>query len=362
MPLAGGPASARRATPRASTPVPDEFLTSSWYVVAYDEEVGADPLARTVLGQRLVLFRSPAGSVVALNDRCGHRGFPLSRGVASDGKIRCAYHGFAYAHDGTCVGVPGQTAIPASASIGAHPVVRRGPLLWVWVGAPDAADEAHIPAHAWMDEPGWHTVKGMATIAARYALVVENLLDLSHESFVHETSIGSSEVAQTPCTFAQAGALLHMSRHMSGASVPPTFRRATGIRDGTIDRRQDAIFHLPALYTLDIRVAPSGAAEHAGFRSKIVFAITPETKRTTHDFWMVANRVGDGPRFTGGVQPGILRTETNRVLMEDVAALERLEAALSANGPGTEVSINIDRGALLWRRFHRQQLEGGQAR
>ncbi len=38
----------------------------------------------------------------------------------------------------------------------------------------------------------------MATIDARFDLLVDNLLDLSHETFLHSGSIGTPEVAETP--------------------------------------------------------------------------------------------------------------------------------------------------------------------
>jgi vanillate O-demethylase monooxygenase subunit len=70
----------------------DFFIRDAWYVVAWPHELTAErPLARTVLGDDLVLFRTPEGQAVALEDRCAHRLAPLSRGRIESGGIRCLY-------------------------------------------------------------------------------------------------------------------------------------------------------------------------------------------------------------------------------------------------------------------------------
>jgi len=44
----------------------------------------------------------------------------------------------------------------------------------------------------------WSAVSGVAKINASFELLVHNLLDLSHETFLHRGSIGTTEVATTP--------------------------------------------------------------------------------------------------------------------------------------------------------------------
>ena len=54
------------------------FLRDYWYVAATADEIGAEPLARTLLNQPVVLYRTEDGRVCALEDRCCHRHLPLS--------------------------------------------------------------------------------------------------------------------------------------------------------------------------------------------------------------------------------------------------------------------------------------------
>ena len=46
------------------------FLRNSWYVAAFDNEVGSEPLARMFLNEPVVLYRDESGAAVALEDRC----------------------------------------------------------------------------------------------------------------------------------------------------------------------------------------------------------------------------------------------------------------------------------------------------
>ena len=72
------------------------FARNQWYVAAYGREVGRELLARTVLGEPLVLYRTEAGEAVVLADRCVHRRYPLSQSRLDGDTIVCGYHGFTF--------------------------------------------------------------------------------------------------------------------------------------------------------------------------------------------------------------------------------------------------------------------------
>ena len=87
------------------------FSRQYWYVAAWPHELTAQqPLARTILGDDLVLFRTPEGQAVAMEDRCAHRLAPLSKGRIEAGGIRCMYHGVKFDTQGRCLEVPAQTS------------------------------------------------------------------------------------------------------------------------------------------------------------------------------------------------------------------------------------------------------------
>jgi len=76
------------------------FLRNFWYVAATDSEVGRKPLARLILGEPIVFFRTEDGKPVAFEDRCAHRHLPLSMGKLVGDRLQCHYHGLQYDQTG----------------------------------------------------------------------------------------------------------------------------------------------------------------------------------------------------------------------------------------------------------------------
>ena len=72
------------------------FIRDQWYIAGWDHEVGRKPLARTICGEPVVLYRSLAGVPVALYDACPHRLLPLSMGMLEGDNLRCKYHGMLF--------------------------------------------------------------------------------------------------------------------------------------------------------------------------------------------------------------------------------------------------------------------------
>ncbi len=60
----------------------------------------------------MVIWRTRAGEVVAYDDRCSHKRFPLSKGrLMPDGTLECAYHGMRYDTSGKCVMIPSHPTV-----------------------------------------------------------------------------------------------------------------------------------------------------------------------------------------------------------------------------------------------------------
>jgi phenylpropionate dioxygenase-like ring-hydroxylating dioxygenase large terminal subunit len=329
------------------------FVRNQWYVAAYGHEIGRELFGRKVLGEPIVFYRTGSGDVVALADRCVHRRFPLSESRLDGDTVVCGYHGFTYDRTGACVFVPGQKRIPRTARVPAYPVVEQDTFVWVWIG--DGEPTANPPRAPWLADPGYTTVCGMEPLAARYELLVDNLLDLSHETYLHGGHIGTPEVADTPITTEvdEERGIVYVSRRMADAECPPFYAKSTGI-DGRITRWQDIEYHPPCLYLLHSRIAPAGVlpdddgTDPSGFHVEVVYAITPETESSTHDFWAVAR---DFALEDQGVSDFL--AESNRtVVLQDVTALDVLEQVIATEPAGfQELSINIDTGGLAARRI-----------
>jgi phenylpropionate dioxygenase-like ring-hydroxylating dioxygenase large terminal subunit len=343
------------------------FPRNQWYVAAFGREIEHDLFSRTVCGESILFWRTESGAVTAMSDRCVHRRFPLSEAPShlSGDAVVCGYHGFTYGADGVCVAVPGQTRVPRSARLRSYPVVEQDSFVWVWIGDPDRADASCIPRAPWLDMAGWTAVSGMEPLTARYSLLVDNLLDLSHETYLHGGYIGTPEVADTPITTEvdEEAGIVYVSRHMDDAACPPFYARSTGI-EGRIVRWQDIEFTPPCLYKLHSRVAPVGVLPEAdgtdprGFHVEVVYALTPETETTTHDFWAVARDFA----LEDGSVSDFLRESNRTVVRQDVTALDALERVIATEPAAyQELSINIDTGGLAARRMIEAQVRAGEA-
>lgn len=132
------------------------FLKNVWQVAAFAAELKDAPLARTLLGEQVVLYRTPTGAPAALRDACPHRLAPLSAGRVVDGLLQCGYHGMQFDAAGVCVRVPGQDRIPSKAKVRSFPVVERHAFVWIWMGDPSLAAETPVPNFFWMEDPAGH--------------------------------------------------------------------------------------------------------------------------------------------------------------------------------------------------------------
>jgi len=85
-----------------------------WSPVAEADTVERGRLtAASAEGIAIVLTRDAAGEIVALSDRCTHRGAPLHEGELHDGCIVCPWHGSEFALDGAVVRGPAVRPQPA---------------------------------------------------------------------------------------------------------------------------------------------------------------------------------------------------------------------------------------------------------
>jgi vanillate O-demethylase monooxygenase subunit len=332
------------------------IVRDQWYVAAYGSEVTREFLPRTICNEPIVFYRTEDGAPVALADRCVHRRFPLSQSRLEGDKVVCGYHGFTYGTDGGCVFVPGQQRIPRTARVTSYPVAEQDSFVWVFIGDPELAAQRPIPRAPWLNaDSGYETVAGMEPIRSRYSLLVDNLLDLSHETYLHGGYIGTPEVAETPIETSvdEDAGIVRVSRRMADAECPPFYANSTGIT-GRISRWQDVEYHAPCLYLLHSRVAPVGSVpaedgtDTGACHTEITYAITPETDHSVLDFWMVSRDFALGDAAV----TEFMAKNNHTVVMQDVDALNILEGVIAEEPEGfQELSINIDAGGLAARRL-----------
>ena len=159
------------------------FPLNAWYAAAWGHEIGRALAARTVCSKDVVLFRKADGAVAALEDACWHRLLPLSLGRLEGDQVICGYHGLRFDGAGRCTHMPAQKTINPSAGVRAFPVAEKHRLVWLWPGDPALADPAEIPDFHWNDGTDWAGEGGTYySLQCDYRLVVDNLMDLTHET------------------------------------------------------------------------------------------------------------------------------------------------------------------------------------
>lgn len=324
------------------------FLKNNWYVAAMSGEVGRELLARRILGEPVVLYRRQDGAPAALADRCPHRFAPLSGGTLVGDDVQCGYHGITFDGSGKCVRIPGQPNIPPRMKARAYPLVEKWNWIWIWMGEPAEADDSDIPdlLH-WNGAPGWDGPRGYTHIEAGYQLLVDNLLDLSHESYVHTSTIGTDHVAETPVKTFVDGDSVRVERRMTDIPAPPMFVRI-GDFTGNIDRWQLIEWRPPANIVIDVGGVPTGANDRgAGIEARVLNAITPESERSTHYFWGFARNFKlDDAEMTEFLHGALVST-----FDEDKVILEAQQGILDAEGGDFGmVAANFDAGVAAARK------------
>jgi vanillate O-demethylase monooxygenase subunit len=324
------------------------FAQNQWYVAAWSRDVGRKLLARLMCGEPVVLFRRKDGSVAALEDVCPHRMLPLSMGMIEGDAIRCLYHGLLLDASGQCLEMPGGDARNKAVCVQAHPVVERYHFVWVWIGDPARADPTTLP-NLWMNEaPGWRVGGGTYEVACDYRLLIDNLMDLTHETYVHATTVGQKELHAFPIETHVDNDKVTSTRWMSGVTPPPLYREALGDYGGLVDRWQVIEYLPPTGVVIDVGVAKVERGltllEHdaADVRSFVLDFATPATATTCTYFWGSArNRdVDDDAAFDRltQIQGGVFK--------EDVVVLEAQQRQIDRLGDRKLRSFAVDAGGV----------------
>jgi nitrite reductase/ring-hydroxylating ferredoxin subunit len=116
-----------------------EYLRRFWHPVALASELTGLPLALTILGEDLVLFRDKGGRLGLLHRHCSHRGASLEFGIVSERGIRCCYHGWLYDVDGTILETPSEPSerIRTRLCHGAYPTHEFAGVVFAYMGPPE---------------------------------------------------------------------------------------------------------------------------------------------------------------------------------------------------------------------------------
>ncbi|MDA0238459.1 MAG: aromatic ring-hydroxylating dioxygenase subunit alpha, partial [Proteobacteria bacterium] len=261
------------------------FLKNFWYVGAWSHEVTDKPLARTLLNEKLVFFRTGSGDAVVFEDRCPHRFAPLSLGTVTEDSLQCGYHGFMFGADGGCTHIPQVAKVPEKIRVRKYPTVERFGWIYVWMGEAAEADESTLPPFHMMGEEGWVGSGETLELKANYQLVRDNLLDLSHTKFVHQRTLALDEADETPIEVETHDDYVSVLRVMRDVKASPFFTKAGGLRDNVVHHQYTEYWPGCNIVIRTRAKTLPNLEEEKRVKFRVLNALVPETETTTHYFW-----------------------------------------------------------------------------
>lgn len=332
------------------------FPKEQWWIAAYSGEIDRSLFGRTLLNQRVVLYRKEDGQAVAVGGYCPHRNFPIEDSILKGDSVVCGYHGFEFSCTGKCTHIPSQEMIPDKASLPNYPVEERGGLIWIWMGDSAKADPALIPdvASLGLEGDDWKAeASPAAELKGRYSLLIDNLLDLTHVAFIHSDTIPAGEnLVAIPSEIITSDKSINVQR--IGRHIPsnPYFQMLFPEYDGPIDAHFDTEYLGPCIIRTGGKHLKAGTEQELG-TVNFIHGITPETSSSTHYFVLAArnfatdvDQVGETHlRMGDAIQP------------QDIGAIEAIEAgyAKSFEMPPA-ISVKADAGGNLVRRMLDKQI------
>lgn len=173
------------------------ILRRFWYAACFAADVTGAPVARTVLGTPLVIWRPvPGGPVSVAHDVCAHRDAPLSRGWVANCHLVCPYHGWEWDAAGQTQRIPQFPDAPFPTKSGltmVHSQERYG-LVWVCLEDDPIVGIPPVPEYG---APGWWVVPEYEFPFACTAMhLLENNFDPGHVAFVHRNTFGNPDNAE----------------------------------------------------------------------------------------------------------------------------------------------------------------------
>lgn len=338
------------------------MVRNRWYMAAFSDEISRDPMERTILGKPVAIYRKEDGVPVAMYGICPHRYYPLAKGRLRGDDLVCGYHGFVFAADGKCIEVPSQGTGTGFCQP-TYPIEERGPICWIWMGDVDKCDPALIPDYSdfGLDQEGWRfSSTNYFHLKARYQLLVDNLLDLTHLPYVHHHISGGGAMANPKLTEEQRPESYRVSRV---SKVPFTeFHAKMFGPDARFEGLSDFLsltdFYGPELIrtSMPITLAIEGQDDVPPELGSlfILHGITPETATSTHYFGFSTRNF----RIDSAELDEFQRSSDCTIRQQDVDALEAVEERLDvAASLQRELLVKSDTPAVRVRKMIQAMLD-----
>lgn len=332
-----------------------ELLRHYWFPVAASSEL-APGKARAVrlLGEDLVLFRQPDGRLGLVDERCPHRGSSLRCGIVDDEGIACPYHGWKFASDGTCLGMPAEPYHPKlleRARIKAYVAEELGGLIFAYLGKSPAPLLPRYDLFVW---GGVLRDIGRALIPCNWLQIMENSVDPTHVEWLHGHHLGAMRTA------AGQQAPQHYTRHHQkiGFEVFPHGIIKRRVVEGGSEDDEDWKTGHPLIFPCMLRVGAQG-------QHRFQMRVPVDDTHTLH-FWYACYRPPAGKRAPAQAEIPVYevpwRDEAGEFIVDFVDGGDIMAWVTQGEiaDRTRELLVASDRGITLYRRLLLEQIEKAQ--
>ena len=333
-----------------------EVLRRYWQPVCLSADIEELPKFVKILGEELVAFRDKGGRVGVLDAHCAHRGASLEYGRIEENGIRCCYHGWLYAADGSCLEQPGEP--PNSnqrhrVAQSAYPAREYGGLVFAYMG-PDKAPV--FPRFDILELEGWklfgyrNNSRG-AVAECNWLQIQENAMDPIHTAFLHST-ISSRHFTDIYATLPQ----LDFKETPYGMKYIRTAKLPSG---RTFERVQEAF--TPNMRSIADNLTPDRPHRE---RSTLIGWWVPVDNTHTIGFHIEAYDPNDEEKVTTFSRAKEGRTAGTQEKHRDYADTQRNPDDKEAQVSQRPIAVHAlerlatsDRGVVMFRRLLRRAIE-----
>lgn len=154
----------------------------------FDPAMAQRPMkAVRALGQDFVLFQDEKKQWGLIDRDCPHRGVDLAFGRYEGDGVRCPFHGWKFAADGTCLETPGEpmgSTLCKRVKQRSYPLVEKAGILWAWLG-PANQPPTPFPEYDCFKAPSTHSFAFKGLWHGNWLQCLEVGIDPVHASFLH---------------------------------------------------------------------------------------------------------------------------------------------------------------------------------
>ncbi|MFC5472962.1 Rieske 2Fe-2S domain-containing protein [Paraherbaspirillum soli] len=310
------------------------MIRNSWYMAALSSEIKAELFARTILNEKVVMYRTSGGKLTALEDRCPHRQVPLSKGRLQDDTIECWYHGMQFDASGKCIHIPSQKVIPERACVRTYPAAEKYGFVWLWMGDAERCDEALIPDHSVCSSAQYAGEMCYTHAHTDYRLAIDNLLDLSHIAYVHPETISSLAVAETSPEITVSDSEVRVRRVLRKEKNSPLLKQMMKL--DIIDRVQEVIYWPIGNTRVETIAHAPDEPDGLALRLFTTSIFTPETVNSCH-IWVGIHRdfALDNQALTQ-----LILDQVKKTVLEDKDVTEHLQANWKTDAPIIHLAVD----------------------